>query len=116
MILAECGHQVIPFLSATEALRLAARMPVNLIITDLYMPEKDGLEVIHDAQKLCPKVPVIAISGVDGVKSMLRAASVLGASHILQKPFSKEQLLGAVATVMDQLDRAKLPAAGVPLA
>jgi len=112
LILAEDGHQVIPFLSAIEAMELAARVPVDVIVTDLYMPEKDGLEVLQEVRKVCPKVPVIAVSGVRGVKNMLSAAKILGADCILQKPYSKEQLLGSVAGVLGSSAKAELPALG----
>jgi CheY-like chemotaxis protein len=75
-------------------------MPVDLIISDLYMPDKDRLEVIREARKAGPKIPVIAISGAAGEKNMLNTPRLLGASSILQKPFSKQQLLRAVGTVM----------------
>jgi CheY-like chemotaxis protein len=91
-------------------MKLAARTQVDLIITDMYMPDKDGLEVIADARKVCPKVPVIAVSAAAGTKDVLHAAKLLGATCTLQKPFSKVQLLDAVAAVM-----AMAPSQGVPL-
>jgi DNA-binding NtrC family response regulator len=99
-ILAGAGHQVTACLSAKQAMKLAAVTPVDLIITDLYMPDKDGLEVIAEARKVCPKVPVLAVSSVGGAKNMLHTAKHLGAANTLEKPFSKEQLLQAVAAAM----------------
>lgn len=116
LILREDGHEVLSSLSAIEAMKLAVEMPADLIITDLYMPEKDGLEILQEARRALPRVPVIAISGAERRKDMLSAARILGAGCTLRKPFSKEQLLRAVATVMEQPDGGKLPAAGEPLA
>ncbi len=92
-ILTAAGHKVFAFLSANKAMEMVVRTPVDLIITDIYMPEKDGLEVIADARKWCPKTPILAVSGAVGEKDMLSAAKFLGASYTLQKPFSKQQLL-----------------------
>jgi CheY-like chemotaxis protein len=99
-ILAGAGYTVTTCLSAREGMKLAARTPVDLIITDMYMPDKDGLEVIAEAQKVCPKVPVLAVSSACGTKDVLHAARLLGATRTLQKPFSKQQLLEAVAATM----------------
>jgi DNA-binding NtrC family response regulator len=99
-ILTEGGHTVISRLTARDAMKLVAQTMVDLIVTDVYMPDKDGLEVILEAQKACPNIPVIAISGAGGMKNMLRDAQLLGAACTLQKPFAKQQLLDAVATVL----------------
>ena len=108
-ILVGAGHHVTACLSSRQAMKLAARTQIDLIITDMYMPDKDGLEVIADARRVCPKVPVIAVSAAFGTKDMLHAAKLLGATCTLQKPFSKLQLLDAVAAAI-----ALVPSQGVP--
>jgi len=100
LILSEGGHQVISRLSARGAMQLVAQAMVDLIVTDVYMPDKDGLEVILEAQKARPKIPVIAVSGAGGIRNMLGDAKILGAAGTLQKPFGKQQLLDAVATAL----------------
>jgi len=99
-ILTEAGHTVIACLSANDAMELAGRTKVDLIITDIYMPEKDGLEVIHEASRICPGLPVLAVSSATGTKDMLRTARILGASSTLQKPFSRQSLLQAVSEAL----------------
>jgi DNA-binding NtrC family response regulator len=94
------GHTVISLCSARGAMKLVAESMVDLIITDVYMPDKDGLEVILEARKTYPNIPVIAVSGVAGQKNMLHDAQLLGAACTLQKPFAKQRLLDAVAAVL----------------
>jgi DNA-binding NtrC family response regulator len=104
-ILGEAGHRVISCLWAADAMKVLAETPVDILITDLYMPDKDGLELIQEAHKMRPDVPIIAVSGAAGVKNLLHAAKLLGAACTLRKPFTKEQLLNAVATVGTPPDR-----------
>jgi CheY-like chemotaxis protein len=77
----------------------------DLVICDLFMPNKDGLETIKEIHRLSPATPIIAISG--GIAptaaagappdpDFLRMAGMLGASAMLTKPFGLEQILAAV--------------------
>jgi CheY-like chemotaxis protein len=99
-LLSEAGHQVMISTSGKRAIQLLRRQAVDLIITDIYMPEEDGLELIRSARGICPQTPVIAMSGMTGVRSMLLVAERLGACCSLQKPFSNAQLLQAVNTAL----------------
>jgi CheY-like chemotaxis protein len=110
-MLAGAGHKVYAFLSAREAMEMVARTPVDLIITDIYMPDKDGLEVIADARKHCPKTPILAVSSALGGRNMLPAARILGATHTLLKPFSKQELLNMIAQSVAPLSPAAAPQA-----
>lgn len=75
---------------------------IDLVVTDLLMPEADGLEVIMAAAQRRVRLPVIAISGGGRVhaEDYLQTAARLGASATLAKPFSREQLLHAVDVVL----------------
>ncbi len=81
-----------------EGMELFAQKPVDLIITDLIMPEKEGIEVIQELKKSNSKIPIIAISG--GGKNSpdiyLNIAKLLGADAIFEKPFEKDKLINAV--------------------
>ncbi|MSP49543.1 MAG: response regulator [Alphaproteobacteria bacterium] len=71
----------------------------DLLITDLLMPEKDGIETIIELRRENTTLPILAISGGGrlGARSdLLRMAQDLGATATLRKPFSREQLLAAV--------------------
>ena len=69
------------------------------MITDIYMPEKDGLETLLDLQRDFPDVKVIAMSGGASKDNILQVASALGASLTLLKPFRPDELLEAVEHV-----------------
>jgi CheY-like chemotaxis protein len=113
-ILTGAGYRVISSLSASEATRLAARIEVDLIVTDIYMPGMDGLEVIVAARKTLPNIPVIAVSGAGVEKDMLHVARQLGAVLTLHKPFTKRQLLHAVGVALAPLAAAGLPSRVAP--
>jgi DNA-binding NtrC family response regulator len=94
--LSSAGHRVITCSDGRQGEKLLREAPVDLIITDIYMPERDGLEVIQHARKSAPAVKVIAMSGARPELDMLPAARVLGAARTLKKPFTLEQLVEAV--------------------
>lgn len=71
----------------------------DLVITDLFMPERDGIETLCGLRQNCADLPVIVMSGggrVQDVEDFLGYATQLGATQALQKPFSRAQLLSAV--------------------
>jgi DNA-binding response OmpR family regulator len=88
--------------------RLAAQIhrsdPVDLIITDLFMPDTDGLEIINQFRQTYPGVKIIAVSGGGsrGLVELLSVAKKMGAQRALMKPFSWEQLLAAVQELLEQ--------------
>jgi DNA-binding response OmpR family regulator len=75
----------------------------DLVVTDILMPGKEGIETIMDLRRINPGVKIIAISGQgwSGPVSYLDMAKQLGADSALSKPFSKSELLQAVDTVMN---------------
>jgi DNA-binding NtrC family response regulator len=100
MILADAGYHVHTCLGGRSALQALQQESFNLVITDIYMPDEDGLEVIRDSRRIRPNVPIVAMSGITGPRSMLRVAKFMGASETLQKPFSREELLAAVVVAL----------------
>ncbi len=69
----------------------------DLVITDLFMPEQEGLETITEIHKKLPHVAILAISGGSAASStMLSVAMQLGATAIMEKPFDGETLLAMV--------------------
>jgi CheY-like chemotaxis protein len=94
------GHEVLTAGSGTEGLQILRQRAPDLILTDIYMPEKDGLEVIQAARQSSPGVQLIAMSGMVPELDMLPAAKLLGAVQTLSKPFGPERLLGIVNRVL----------------
>lgn len=106
MILEDKGYAVIEAPDGRIGLRLFRQQPCPLVITDIFMPEKDGLETILELKKQFPTVKIIAISGgglkahsskeAPWVNTSLEAAKIFGANHILRKPIKLEHLLKLV--------------------
>ena len=94
--LTTAGYKVTLAADGQEGLANYHKSPANLVITDLYMPNREGLETIKDLRRLFPDLPIIAMSGKPTAETMLHVAEQLGAVQVLQKPFTAEELLEAV--------------------
>ena len=94
-ILTDAGYQVSAASNGNEAISHCRGKVVDLLITDLVMPEREGIETIRYFRKEVPYAKIIAISGAfDG--QMLGMADVLGAHATFQKPIRPDELLGGV--------------------
>ena len=100
--LLKSGYEVLEAWDAEVALDLYRRSPVDAVVTDLVMPGMGGQALIKDLRSEDPDVRIVAISGAldHDVPSLLAEAEGLGALETLPKPFTSEQLLGAVDTVL----------------
>jgi DNA-binding response OmpR family regulator len=109
-ILEREGFEVSAAADGKEAIRLFRRHPADLIITDIIMPEQEGLKTIFDLRRDHPDVSIIAISGGGqyGLGSYLDAAAALGADATFSKPFDRIEL---VKSVRQLLSRKRAPAA-----
>jgi DNA-binding NtrC family response regulator len=96
IILEGAGHEVLEASNGRLGLELYRERSADLIITDIVMPEMDGLELLLELTRNFLNVKVIAISGglVNG--GALNVAKLLGARHTFKKPLDMEQLLSAV--------------------
>jgi CheY-like chemotaxis protein len=94
-ILRQAGYAVVCAKHGRAAIDLIAKRHVALVISDIFMPDGDGLELLNFLRRLTPRPPVVAMSGaVDGrIGNMLKVAGALGAERVLQKPFTPIQLL-----------------------
>lgn len=100
-MLTDAGYEVAAASDGKVGVRLFRQAPFDLVVTDLLMPEKDGLEVIIELRKDFPKVKFITLSGgsVYGYSS-LETSRTLGAARALRKPFREDELLDAVREVL----------------
>ncbi|NUP89392.1 MAG: response regulator [Candidatus Sumerlaeia bacterium] len=101
--LKSAGHEVVEAENGEKGLALVRTIPPPvLIITDILMPRKDGLETIMEIIRECPEARIIAISGggAAGHMEYLTIAERLGAIATLAKPFRAEELLDAVSTAL----------------
>ncbi len=97
-ILEDAGHTVTEAPDGEVALRHFEGKPADLIVTDIFMPAMDGIELLVNIRRSFPEARVLAMSG-GGLLSRDQAlgdAALLGADHILQKPFSRDEVLEAV--------------------
>jgi DNA-binding response OmpR family regulator len=69
----------------------------DVVITDIVMPEKDGIEAIIEMRRMFPPVPILAISGVDSRETLFKIANMFHADATLKKPFTHEELLDSVS-------------------
>lgn len=71
---------------------------MDIVITDILMPEKEGLETIQEFRRDFPDVKIIAMSGGGrvGTNDYLRVAELYGAGHVFKKPFRLANMLSAV--------------------
>jgi YesN/AraC family two-component response regulator len=101
-MLERAGFEVDLASNGNEGLELYKKMPVDLVITDIIMPEKEGLETIREMKRLRPDLKIIAMSGGGKVSSdnYLNTAKIFGASRILAKPFSQKQMVSAVQDLL----------------
>jgi len=92
------GHEVFEAENGEKGLKAFQDQPADLVITDIIMPEKEGIETIVDLKKEVPDLPIIAISGGGRIGNMdfLEIAGKLGARHVLSKPFDRQELLRLV--------------------
>ena len=98
------GHTVKEAGHGRAALQWLRQSPVELVLTDIYMPDCDGLEVITTLRREFPSIKIVAISGGSGERNLLVAARQLGAQEVLEKPINGDELLKTVAAALN--DRA----------
>ena len=94
------GHEVRAAVNGKEGLALFRAHPANLVITDLFMPEQEGLETIRELRSVNPALKIIAISGAVPEWRVLEMAKYLGAQRTLAKPFVPEEIRDAVETLL----------------
>ena len=89
------GHRAFTACDGNEAIRMVNENKPQLVITDIIMPESDGIEVICTVKEHNPDIKILAISGGGRIsaKDHLRIAQQLGATGVLAKPFTTEDLI-----------------------
>jgi DNA-binding NtrC family response regulator len=95
-MLTPAGHEVVLAVDGREGVEKYRSRPADLVITDLFMPNQEGLETIVELRRRFQDAVIIAMSGRTAGISLLSVAERLGAVAILEKPFSSNQLLNAV--------------------
>jgi CheY-like chemotaxis protein len=109
-ILEEAGHQVIEATNGDHALDVFRRETPEIVISDIIMPDRDGIEAIAIIKSECPATKVLAISGGGRAHAMdlLAIAPRAGADMTLEKPFRKTDLLSCISQLHELRESEKL--------
>lgn len=101
--LLRAGHAVLEAGDGEEAIGVLEKAEVDLVVSDIVMPEVDGIGLLLKLRKQFPQLRVIVISGGGRMQNVdfLRMAQTLGADRVLAKPFTPDQLQKAVQSVLD---------------
>lgn len=98
------GYQVLTAADGNEAMELARTIPFDLVVTDIMMPGKGGIETIMELRALNEDLKIIAMSGGQpgGTTDFLAQAITLGASATLRKPFESTRFVSTLRAVLEQ--------------
>ena len=102
-VLSEFGYACITAADGQEGWRQYQAHDVDIVITDIYMPEKDGLETILQMRREKPDLPIIAMTGSDASRlsfDPLLVADKFGANVCMQKPFRNEELIKQIEALL----------------
>jgi CheY-like chemotaxis protein len=102
------GYTPVTAASGAAALELLATMPIDVAVTDIMMPDMDGIELLREIRKRHPELPVIAMTGAssDLRQSIGVLMKTLGAAAVLEKPFSTSALIDAIEACRPDLKTA----------
>lgn len=96
------GHEVAEARDGRAGMKLYRENPSDLVITDLFMPEKEGLETIRDLRRDFRDAKILVVTGAQpgGAFDFRAHATMLGAEAALSKPFTRDELLDTVREVL----------------
>jgi len=106
-LLSRAGYEISEACDGVEGIHAFRTDPSDLIITDLVMPGKEGLETIVDLRNEFPDLKIIAISGggLDGQNNYLNAARLCGATMTFRKPFKNQEIIDAANKLLAHKDQ-----------
>ena len=96
------SHKVLEAENGAVASLLLEEEPVDLVVTDIFMPHQDGIKVIMEINEKYPDVKIIAISGGGRIESIdyLELAQNIGAHHVFKKPFDHREFVEKVGELL----------------
>ena len=100
-VLEFAGHRVVAAASGAEALRVLASRPVDVVVTDVGMPDVGGLEVARAAKKAVPAVPVLVVTGY-AERADIRSAHGHEIDRVLVKPVDPDVLTATIAEMVNR--------------
>jgi DNA-binding response OmpR family regulator len=102
-MLEQSGYEVDLAANGVEGIELFRRSNADVVITDIIMPEKEGLETIREMRRIKQDLKIIAMSGGGKVSAdnYLEIAKIFGASRVISKPFTKSEMVSAVRELLE---------------
>ena len=103
-VLEDQGHQVQEAETGSQGLETLGREGFDLVICDIIMPDKEGIETIVEIRETLPEQKIVAMSGGGRIKKedYLAVAAAVGATHTISKPFDAETLTDMVQAILKQ--------------
>ncbi|CAN5408142.1 response regulator [soil metagenome] len=100
--LTDAGYQVFEAGHGNEGLKVMRAEPADLVLCDLYMPEKEGLETIQELRRNYPELKIIAMSGGNRKSpvDLLPIAKSMGANETIHKPFKLAELVQLIDSML----------------
>jgi CheY-like chemotaxis protein len=101
-MLERAGHAASALANGANLAGAISRQAFDVVLTDLYMPEADGIETVRMLRRLMPGMPILGMTGGffgDGSGITLRAMKLFGAKAVFTKPIGRDELLAAIAAV-----------------
>jgi CheY-like chemotaxis protein len=97
------GHDVQEAKTGSEGIALFQQNTFDLLITDIFMPEKDGLEVIQELRKQTSHIKILAMTGggTIGKLNLLPQAKAFGATATIYKPFTRDELVLTINNILN---------------
>jgi DNA-binding response OmpR family regulator len=105
LLLAESGYTVFSAADGNAGMKIFRQESPDLVITDIYMPEKEGLETIIELRAVNPEIKILVISGglaQMGMSETFALAETFGANAVLAKPFDLSTLLTTVKKLLTE--------------
>lgn len=101
MVLEEDGHEVTEASNGVTGLEMFRAQPADVVVTDLIMPQKDGIETIRDLRREFPSVKILAVSGRGGIQinANLARAKRVGADMTILKPCEPAEIRDAIRSL-----------------
>ncbi|MFC3230955.1 response regulator [Marinibaculum pumilum] len=102
-MLKRLGYSCDMAVNGREAMKRLRQDRYDLLITDIFMAEMDGIELARELRGLKPDLPVIAVTGGYGgvLKPYAHFMTVMGARAVLRKPFTRDELAGALSRALE---------------
>lgn len=106
-MLATRGHQVESVTDGLHGIAHLVANPYDLLVTDIYMPGADGIQIIRECRRLRPSTKIVAMSARDGHWNMLDTARVMGANATIAKPFAQDDFLRQIDALLSAVSAAQ---------